>query len=52
MLSCCFSVFHILVNVCNGQNWKDAFLQVIPLRKGAKEAAVDDTLSNKSEEIE
>lgn len=28
-----FSVFQILVAVCNGSSWKDAFVQIIPSRK-------------------
>nr|CAG4647385.1 EOG090X0D3U [Megafenestra aurita] len=30
-------VFNIMVNICNGQTWKDALLQVLPARKGAQE---------------
>lgn len=30
-------VFEILSLVGNGMNWKDAFLKVLPIRKGATE---------------
>ncbi len=26
-----------MVNVCNGQKWKEALLEVLPARKGAQE---------------
>nr|CAG4641187.1 EOG090X0D3U [Eulimnadia texana] len=35
-------VFNILVNVSNGQTWKEAFLQVLPARKGAVERTTSD----------
>nr|CAG4649667.1 EOG090X0D3U [Scapholeberis mucronata] len=43
-------VFNIMVNVCNGKNWKDTLLQVLPPRKGAQEKHVPepDSDSNNS----
>nr|CAG4640352.1 EOG090X0D3U [Daphnia pulex] len=34
-------VFNIMVNVCNGQKWKEALLEVLPARKGAQEKDTD-----------
>ena len=36
------SVFNIAVNVCNGQSWKDAFMGIIPTRKGATELSTSE----------
>lgn len=44
-----FVVFNILVNVANGQTWKEAFLTVIPERKGAKAKDDSDEDSNDDE---
>jgi len=35
-------VFNIAVNVCNGQSWKDAFMGIIPTRKGATELSTSE----------
>nr|CAG4642025.1 EOG090X0D3U [Eurycercus lamellatus] len=35
-------VFNIMVNICNGQSWKEALLNVLPARKGAKEKSADE----------
>jgi hypothetical protein len=35
-------VFNIMVNVCNGQKWKEALLEVLPARKGAQEKDIDE----------
>nr|CAG4643487.1 EOG090X0D3U [Ilyocryptus agilis] len=37
-----YVVFHVIVNVCNGQSWKEALLQVLPARKGAREKSEDE----------
>lgn len=41
-------VFEIMLNVCNGMNWKDAFIKVLPQRKGAKAKCLssDDSIVN------
>ena len=44
------AVFHIMVNVCNGQGWKEALLEVLPARKGAKEKGADDDYEEDDED--
>ncbi|KAK4036376.1 hypothetical protein OUZ56_028435 [Daphnia magna] len=40
-------VFNVMVNICNGQSWKEALLEILPARKGAQEKPVDDnTITN------
>lgn len=31
-----------MVKVCNGQQWKEALLEVLPARKGAQEKQISD----------
>lgn len=42
-------VFNIMVNVCNGQKWKEALLQVLPARKGAQEKIADENLDDEED---
>ena len=41
-----------MVNICNGQNWRDALLQVMPARKGAREKSFADENSDSYDETE
>ncbi len=41
-----------MVNICNGQNWKDALLEVMPARKGAQEKSVGEENSESYDEYE
>lgn len=41
-----------MVNICNGQNWKDALLEVMPARKGAQEKSVAEENSESYDEYE
>nr|CAG4637335.1 EOG090X0D3U [Ceriodaphnia reticulata] len=45
-------VFHIMVNICNGQNWKDALLEVMPARKGAQEKSAAEDNSESYDDCE
>ena len=35
-----------MVNVCNGQKWKEALLKVLPARKGAQGKIADENLDD------
>jgi hypothetical protein len=35
-----------MVNVCNGQKWKEALLEVLPARKGAQERVASENLGD------
>jgi len=45
-------VFNIAVNVCNGQSWKDAFMSILPTRKGATELSSEVEVPEISSDIE
>lgn len=47
-----FLVFNIMVNVANGQSWKEAFLTVIPERKGAKAKEESDEDADAGQELD
>ena len=42
-------VFNIMVNVCNGQKWKEALLEILPARKGAQEKVADENLDDEED---
>lgn len=46
---CIDLVFNIMVNVCNGQKWKEALLQVLPARKGAQGKIADENLDDEED---
>lgn len=38
-----------MVNVCNGQNWKEALLEVLPARKGAQEKLTEENSDSEAD---